>query len=846
MVRPPQSEGEALTGSLLADIVSALWFAAWLSNPPLVCSTNLFTSLTAPGTDVAANINFLTCAFFFSQCTDCKQTNKKKKTLARSHFVDDWRHAQLKEQNKNQQRQHQQKQAEMPLKAATEARRRIPSSILERRLLQAPQKPEALYEVVRCVWSSLVFGASPDGAVDLDIVPSFAHKHDGGEWEQTKLAPITSSVSAGVQWEAQAHSPQPSFGASAASPLCCTMVASSGATSGHGESVTPYLEHTLAGRAAGNAAAMLSDGEEVTNSSIGTNFDAALTPATDTEHSIIATITASTATAPSSMAECPVWVNAQRVPAVQLSPLVLRLLLWWATRPQLPSLHGVNCGGRDVWIPSKGFVQGSNDSDDSDYVLAQQRRQLEAEEPHQLRLRIADIFGLLGRRGLGVVVSDALVYGRCHDSSEAAASRCNFVFGSCSDATWRAATSYVPAVTASPAWDAKDTSQSAGNVVAETQLDLLLPPSASKADTAGVSSVGVGAEVAPTRYSLDRLLRALVELHTLSYDIASSSGTAAAAVSDADVTATGQLLRSLVHCPRLHKRVMHLFHRDESAAKAAKPFFDSAPSTTLLSCPPNHSSPVADSRHTLHTHAGAEEQGGLGTCNLRLQSFFPALTHPSPVITSEAWYTIGVLLFPSANMTSATRELLLRTPECPVQHLLAAVLALPGDDSCVSSAEGGARSTRPPASHPMARNSALRALHVMCASKDVPPAVQLLFTQCPALLWRVLRLAAELCKGNPVANLALVRRVLADYVMAAVRPSTALKAAATFTPIQQLLRSNKEALRTLFLSTYAMWGLRGGLPGAAAEDSGGDLAEDTTDAVYAEEDLQRAVEMLQE
>ncbi|KPA83109.1 hypothetical protein ABB37_02815 [Leptomonas pyrrhocoris] len=715
----------------------------------------------------------------------------------------------------------------MPTRAGTEARRSISSSLLESHLLQAPHKPELLYKVVGWIWSSLVYAAVPDGAADLGdghVPASFVTElsHAGGETDCAKLAPATAPASAGVQLEAQALPLEPSsFGTFAASPPRLSGVA----PSTHDGLATPYAEETLVGQVFSSGAMVSSDGEEMGSHSLGnTNaFDATLTATAATGHSII---TASTA--PSSTEESPLSVSTQYAPLVQLSPLVLRLLLWWAGRPLLPSLHGDPPGVGDAAGSARGLMKDSNDSSGGEYVLTQQRCQRDAEEVHRLRLRMAEIFGLLCRRGFGVVVSDALVYGGCHDASEAAAGRCKFVFGSCPDAAWRTATS-------TAAVKLRNRAESTGSGLAEFPLDLLAP-SVGRGDAA-TENGGV-----PPRYDLDRLLCALVRLHTPHNDTAAC---------EADVTAAGQLLRSLLRCPRLHTRIVRLFDSDRPPTKHAKPVFGNVLSTTLLSSL-NISPHSRASRQTGRPPAGAneEEEEEAAASSLRLQSFLPALTHPSPVISSEAWHTIGVLLFPSASLTTATRQLLQRTPECPVQRLLVAALALPGEEP--TTPQSMSAPLPPPlpwtqSSHPMARNSALRVLHVLCVSKDVSPASQLLITQCPALLWRVLKLAAELCQGNPVANMALVRQVLADYVMSAMLPSTtrhATTASSGVTPVQLLLRRNGDALSRLFASTNAQWGARGGVA-LLPDDSGGDYAEATTTAEYDEADLQRAVQTLQ-
>ncbi|KPI90425.1 hypothetical protein ABL78_0501 [Leptomonas seymouri] len=695
----------------------------------------------------------------------------------------------------------------MPAKTVAEARRCIPSSVLENQLLQAPHKPAALYQVVDWIWSSLVYAATPDNTA-----------------ENINFASTTPPAFTGMLWEVQTPQ-QPPHSTFAASSLLYNMT-SGVATSVHDEPVMLHFKHAVAGQTAGNGEAIFSDAESEGFQSTTNTFDTTLTVAAAAGLSAITTTTTSVATAPTSVVGSPRSVNSLHTPVAELSPLVLRLLLWWASRPQLPSMHGGasgadGCGAHDSWGPTKGFTGDCTGGDE--YVPRQQRRQQEAGEAHQLRLRIAEIFWLLCRRGFGVIVSDALVYGRCHDSSEAATGRCSFVFGSCPDASWRSGTSISAAA---PVANMRSSAGGADGGAAE-----LLPgaprPSGDMLDAAA-GTCGV-----PSRYSLERLLCALVRLQTL------QTGTV---VSDADVASAGQLLRALLTCPRLHKRIIRLFDSDRPSTKVEKSALESTPSTVLLRSP-SIARHLGASEQPLHTQAGAGKLDAAAASSLRLQSFLPALMHPSPIISSEAWRTFGLLLFPSANLTAATRHLLQRTPECPVQHLLASALALPGDEQ--TSPQDS--SVPPPllqSSHPVARNNALRILHVLCVSKSVSPVCQQLFTQCPALLWRVLKLAAELCKGSPLADMALVRRVLADYVISAVRPSTASRVTTLLTPVQLLLRSNWEALTRLLSSTYAQWGMRDGAA-LFLEDNGGDSVDAPRDAVDDEADLQRAMQMLQ-
>lgn len=718
----------------------------------------------------------------------------------------------------------------MPKQSVDGMRKRIPYTVLESQLLQAPHRPEALYQVVGWVWSSLVY-AAPTDDVDLAVEigtdhspsPDVAREQDGRDGGRAKLAPTALAASTGPQWEARALSLQPSCGASGASPLLGTLT-SSGALSAHGEPATPYLEHTLAAQATSSRAAMFSDGEEMGNPSTATNLDGTLTAAAMQGHSFITTITA-----PSSVGESPLFATAQLTPIAQLSSLVLRLLLWWASQPVLPALrsdtlHADNASLHESEALLKGSTNGSDDSV-SNFVPTQQRRQQEAEEPHRLRLRIAEIFAMLCNGGFGVVVSDALLYGKCHDASEAAAARCNFTFGSCPAAAWHAATADALLPKTTPERKGR------GGAVAGSAL----PAGSCHASTGEANIAMDGGCVYTTAppYNISRLLRSLLFVHTFRQLRANTS-----AASDADVAASGQLLRALLRCPRLHSRLVRLFNSDEKL-KVQQPVFGNVPSITLLHSSSMLPSYLGASRQTLSTQASMGDDGTEEphTISVRLQLFLPALTHPSPVISSDVWKTLEALLFPSACMSTATRKLLLRTPECPVQHLLASALALP--DECKDSFNRAHKTHF----HPMARNSALRLLHILCVSKDVPPSSQVLFTQCPALLWRVLKLAAELCKGIPVASAALVRRVLADYVMSAVRPTTAGNVPATFTPIQLLLRDNREALAGFFASTYALGGMRGGAADNFSGNSGG-YAEAAIDVVFDEEDLHRALQML--
>lgn len=738
----------------------------------------------------------------------------------------------------------------MPTDGAKSGRRCVPSSVLEGLLLQAPDKPEALYQVVGWVWSSLVYNTTRDDTTQeahLGGTPpspsSAAVKARGDSATQPlKLAPATATLSTGASWEPPTLSQHPSLSPKVDTPL-------REALSVHGEPITPYLEHTLAGRATSSGIVIFSDGEETGGNPSAANYlDTTLTAATGTGHSILTALTAS-----SSVGDTPLITSAQTPPLAQLSPLILRVLLWWAGRPTLPPLRSdtpaaQRRGPYDAWAPSRGSTNGSDDSSGNtttsttaDFVPAQQRRQREAEEPHQLRLRIAEIFVLLCRRGFGIVVSDALVYGRCHDASEAMAARCHFTFNRYAPAAWGMATAAATAAA---------TAKRAGEVRSRDPATMRLPDVVRPAAVEEANSGGAASDL----YHLEGLLAAVLDVHATRPILSVSSGNggapAAALSSDADVTATGQLLRCLLHCPRLHSRITRLLDVSESTAKkrkgaATSPVFGNAPSTTLLSSPSMSASPLGTSRHTLPTDAaGRSEENAEASPigSLRLQAFLPALTHPSPVVSSEAWQTLWELLFPTSNMSGATRRLLQRTPECPVQHLLVGALAMSTDNDlssplCAVALHG---------SHAMVRNSALRLLHVLCVSKDVPPAAQRLFIQCPALLWRVVRLAAELCQGNPVASAVLVRQALADYVMTAVERliEAADGGVSALTPVQRLLHNNRVALAAFFTATHALCRQRGGAV-PLLDDNGGNSAEAATSVVYDEAGLQRALCMLE-
>ncbi|CBZ28783.1 conserved hypothetical protein [Leishmania mexicana MHOM/GT/2001/U1103] len=515
------------------------------------------------------------------------------------------------------------------------------------------------------------------------------------------------------------------------------------------------------------------------------------------------------------------------VPVVELSPLILRVLLWWAGRPQLPSrrsghaakverqntysnpINRQSVGDRstsELCADSRATLHSSpRDNGDSGNLPPQQ--QDDAMSAQQLRLRIADIFALLCRRDGGVAVSDALLYGRCHDASELAAQRCHLVFSGFSDARWRAATAL--ALT------------SPKTFVTAVELAVIETSASSDAEHGGAS-------VRSGTYNVSQVLCALVDLHTSATRRSQPKPSPHLTTDtnlESDVIATGVLLRALLRCPPLHKRLVRLFSGD---ARAREPRRHRRGASAVAVTP----LPAASVKSPEEVEPGSSSTVVLkaaDTCR-ELDIFLPALTHASPIVSAESWQTLTMLLFPSstATVSSAMRRLLLLTPACPVQRLLAAALTLPGDDNDATRASRP--STPQPAllssSHPMARNNALRLLHVLCSSSDLPPGLQSLFQQCPALLWRVLRLAAAVCKGVAVAHAALVRRVLVDYIMLCAPQSSCSGSGGvdlrndSSVSTQVLLRENKDAVARFLASTYAAWG--GGV--RVPEDSGGDLA----------------------
>ncbi|KAG5498611.1 hypothetical protein JKF63_02897 [Porcisia hertigi] len=429
-----------------------------------------------------------------------------------------------------------------------------------------------------------------------------------------------------------------------------------------------------------------------------------------------------------------------------------------------------------------------------------------------LRLRIAEIFTLLCRHGGGAAVSDALLYGSCRTASELMAQRCHIVFSSFSNARWKVATALTP--------------------TPSTPLALSAGP-VSTESFASPHSDHLRASARSGTHVMNQMLCALVDLHTCAAsatripEMRPSPCSTTGTIVEADVVATGVLLRALLHCPPLHKRIVRLFSGDVHAIEPQH-HRRGAQDVEVVS------SSVSSAQSPQMFLPPSSSSGGVDMVDTRrhLHIFLPVLTHASPIVSAESWRTLAVLLFPSpaASLSSAVRRLLLLVPACPLQHLLAATLALPEDDS------DGTRASAPlrpkPAllscSHPMARNNALRLLHVLCTSTDLPPAVQSLFHQSPALLWRVLRLAAAVCKGIAVAHVALVRRVLVDYVMFSVehrcssgggRPYPRTRFSVS---TQTLLRENRGALARFLASTYAVW--EGGDGFLAPEGAGGEWA----------------------
>ncbi|SYZ67920.1 hypothetical_protein [Leishmania braziliensis MHOM/BR/75/M2904] len=671
----------------------------------------------------------------------------------------------------------------------------VPHQVVESRLLQAARLPEALYGVVGLVWFSLVNRARdpPAGEVAAAI------------------------YSAGL--EGSSLTP-PSLTAPWTGP---TTRYTHGAPDISEETSAVFLRHTMAEKVV--FAADLDEWANMALSGFVDDYDTALSkPPTGMTPAALpaASLTASSAPNSPSSVSC----VSQSVPAVELSPLILRVLLWWAGRPQLPSRRSgqvakaprqstnssrINCRG----VGGEPTSELSADSSDNLHPLSSEggssgnlpsQGQEDAMGPQQLRLRIADIFALLCHRDGGVVVSDALLYGRCHDASEFAAQRCHLVFSDFSDACWRVATTLAPT-----------------SLTPSTTAVGLVSIESSASPDSQHSSAGARSDT----YDVKQVLCALVDLHTSAAQLSPlrrSPHLTTDTTVESDTVATGVLLRALLRCPPLHKRVMRLFSGDTRTTKPRR--CKRGGLATVVTPPPVAS---AESTQGLDPPLSSTAMWSATGARRQLHIFLPVLTHASPIVSAESWKTLTVLLLPSSATTarSATHRPLLFAPACPVQRLLAAALALPGDDNDSTSVSGSPRPqpVLQPFSHPMARNNALRLLHVLCASTDLPPAVQSLFHQCPALLWRVLRLAAAVCNGIAVAHVALVRRVLADYIMfSAQQPSYGksggvdLRSSSSIST-QALLRENKDALTCFLASTYAAWGGSG----VAPENAGGDL-----------------------
>ncbi|TPP43408.1 hypothetical protein CGC20_7210 [Leishmania donovani] len=685
---------------------------------------------------------------------------------------------------------------------------RVPHQVVEGRLLQASRLPEALYEVVGLVWFSLVNSACDTPAAEVATAAAAA-------------------ATPGADLEAAPLTPPPLHAPWARSAARDTHDAGSGAPNTSEESFAAVLGHTKTGQAL--SAADLDEWANTALSSFFGDYDTLLSePPKMMTPAVLPAASPTTSSAqdlPSSTSCAP-----RPTPVVELSPLILRVLLWWAGRPQLPSRrsghaakverqntysnritrYDVDVGSTSELPADSRAPSHASSSDNGGSGNLPSQQQDDAMGAQQLRLRIADIFALLCRRDGGVAVSDALLYGRCHDASELAAQRCHLVFSGFSDARWRAATALAPN---SPKTFA-------------TALELaLIEPSASPDSKDGGASARSGT------YDVSQVLCALVDLHTSAASATRRSQPRPSphlrtdANVDSDVVATGVLLRALLRCPPLHKRLMRLFSGD---ARAAEPRRHRRGASAVVVTP----QAAASLKSSEEVEPGSSSTVVLKAADTRrqLDIFLPALTHASPIVSADSWQTLTMLLFPSstATVSSATRRLLLFAPACPVQRLLAAALALPGDDNddTCASRPSTPQPVLPPSSHPMARNNALRLLHVLCSSSDLPPGLQSLFQQCPALLWRVLRLAAAVCQGVAVAHVALVRRVLVDYIMLCASQSSCSESGGvdlhnnSSVSTQVLLRENKDAVARFLASTHAAWG--GG--GRAPEDTGGDLA----------------------
>ncbi|KAG5496563.1 hypothetical protein JIQ42_03392 [Leishmania sp. Namibia] len=700
---------------------------------------------------------------------------------------------------------------------------RVSHRVVEEYLLQAARLPETLYAVVGLVWFSLVNSARDPPAGE--VVAAAAADTPGADLETASLAsPQVTATWTGYTHDSPSGAPSISEKASAA----CRRPA--------------IADHAVS----------TADVDEWANTALSCFVGGADMAFSEPFSAMLPAALQAAATTASSEPESPSSAScvSRRVPVVELSPLILRVLLWWAGRPRLPSRRSGHASMAARHDSNRSHVgRGSVDGEPTSASPADSRANLnpsssecggssdflsqqhgDAADSNYLRLRIADIFVLLSRRGGGVAVSDALLYGRCHDASELAAQRCDLVLSGFSDARWRAATTLAPT-------SAARFNNTANLVPIEAPAPLGLERDGSGA--------GGGA------YDVSQVLCALVDLHLSAASATHHSQPGPSphlrggANVELDAVATGVLLRALLRCPPLHKRVMRLFSGDARAAKSRRCRREGS---AVFVMPPSVASEKS-SRELLSSSCPAALLNVAGA-RRQLSIFLPALTHASPIVSAESWKTLTVLLFPFsvATVSSATRRLLLLTPACPVQRLLAATLALPGDDN-----DGGPvqqpGSLAP--SHPMARNSALRLLHVLCVSTDLPPAVQPLFYQCPALLWRVLRLAASVCKGIPVAHVGLVRRVLTDYIMLSARqPGSCAPGGADLlrhssVTTQTLLRENKNALARFLASTFALWGGAGG--GIASEEAGGDLAgaaPAASESVYDERHLLAALHAL--
>lgn len=716
----------------------------------------------------------------------------------------------------------------------------VPYEAVEEHLLLAATQPEALHAVVLLIWSSLVPRAD-SGAAET-ATP--AAEPAGPQVIATPPPPLSAPWSAAAAAAAGLLSPDDQT-QSLSFPKS-------------------RLEHTMVGTAAA-ATASASRGA----AGNGTEDAASSTPSSflgDTEATSPALFTAATSMAMGPGLE---WAGlaasaARSERVVGLSPLTLRVLLWWAGRPQLPSRRAAFDGATDDVALSSGsaasFIASTTTSISAGGSLTRRAcedaRALEAAvalgrpahdqsstrhpfstdagvDGAQLRHRIAEIFAVLCARDGGVVVSDALLHGRCHDASQMAAQRCGLHFAPCPDARWLAATDTAAAAAAAP--------------------PITVPSKVRQGDGRSSSSAvgGVRAAKSAARrgagaYDITPLLCALVDLHTSAArsgsggvsDVAAAAARTAQTPShrtpvagrveagtEADAVATGKLLRALLRCLPLHKRLVRLFNGDPRAMRPPARRGDASPSLFSASSSPRSSAPPPD----------AEK----GVPVRDLASFAGVLTHPSPVVSSEAWPTLMALLFPapSRGICSAVRRLLLLpAPRCPVQRLLISALALPGDDDADHQTGGPVQSAPPSpplvlaASHPVARNAALRLLHHLCASTDLPPSVQAVFQGGPALLWRVLRLAAVLCRGVPAASAVLVRCVLVDYVVCAAplqqqrrsdsRARPRVRDAAASPTTGALLHANKAALTAFLAATRTAWGCDTGGVAAVPDEDG--------------------------